>query len=333
MPHAKIAGIEYVRCNLCDADDYELVYQVPVRPDQMGEYALDTWDIVRCKSCGLIYVNPRFDAPAMENFYRFRNPMDRAFVEDWFIQNSYLRQETWKRFLRVIRRFCPSGRLLDVGCGSGSFLAAAKETGFQSVGQEVSTYFVEYCRNQLGLTVLDGELETCDFELASFDCVTCFDVIEHHPDPKRLLRSIRRLLKTDGLVVIGTHDIGNYFARLYGVRWRHIAPVGHLTYFTRATLTRMLSESGFRLVYGGGMHTADASRIAEFRNYISQGVRNLFLRALILGFYKPLSTHAPSLTHWQIHLKSGALDHEKLLRRAGTQIIMNDNMVLFAKLA
>lgn len=324
-------GLEYVRCNLCDADEAALLFQVPVRPDQAGHFARDVWNIVRCKRCGLIYVNPRLDAAALQEYYRFANPSDMAFIEGWFIQNADLQQATWKRFLRTFQRDGPAGRLLDVGCGAGGFLSIARDAGYQTVGQEVAPYFVDYCRAQLGLTVLGGELETLDLAPASFDCVTAFDVIEHHPDPKRLLRTMRRLVKPGGIAVLSTHDIGNLLARWYGLRWRYIAPIGHLVYFTRTTLSRMLVECGFKVVRQGGIHTIDRYAWMEARNYLTQFLRVVLLRGLVLWLYKPLSAQVPVLTGWQIHLRGGVLTHEKLLMRAGTQVNMNDDMVLIAR--
>ncbi|MFQ5580520.1 MAG: class I SAM-dependent methyltransferase [Anaerolineae bacterium] len=324
-------GLEYIRCNLCGSNDPALLFEVPVRPDQEGQFAQDVWNIVRCRNCQLVYVNPRPDTIALKEYYTFSNPVDMAFIQGWFIQNADLNRVTWQRYLRAIRRFCPSGSLLDVGCGAGSFLITAQEAGFQVLGQEISDYFVEFCRNKLALPVMAGELETLDLAPASFDCVTAFDVIEHHPDPQRLLHTMHWLLKPGGLAVISTHDIGNFFARFYGPRWRHIAPIGHLTYFTRSTLAEMLMNCGFQVVYQGGMHTIDGHRRAEVRNYLTQFLRVVLLRALVLGIYKPISARLPAMTRWQVRWQYGLLNHEKLLLRAGEQIVMNDDMVLLAR--
>jgi SAM-dependent methyltransferase len=160
--------------------------------------------------------------------------------------------------------------------------------------------------------------------------VTAFDVIEHHPDPRSLLVEMRRIVKPGGLVVIGTHDVGNFFARIYGRHWRHMSAIGHLTYFTSSTLTKMMETSGFRVVHRGGAHTIDQTALAEWRNRIKQFFRLIALRAAILGIYQPLAAHIPILTRWKYQRAGFYLDHPKLLMRAGNQVIMNDNMVLLA---
>jgi 2-polyprenyl-3-methyl-5-hydroxy-6-metoxy-1,4-benzoquinol methylase len=324
-------GLEYISCNLCGGEDTELVFEAPVRPHRVGIFARDTWDIVRCKQCGLIFVNPRPDSDAQKSFYTFENPSDMAYVKDWFLENADLNKATWKRYLNAIQRFCPEGRLLDVGCGAGSFLSLAQETGFEVYGQEVSDFFIDYCRSQLGINVFAGELEDINLEPGSFDCVTAFDVIEHHPYPRLMLETIHHLLKPGGYTVISTHDIGNFYARLYGSRWRQIAPIGHLTYFTRSTLRKMLNAAGFEIAYTGGLHTIDGNTFSEARNHIYQFTRVVLLRGLILGLYKPLATRMHSLTRWQFNWKGNLINHDKLLLRAGNQIVMNDDMVMIAR--
>lgn len=323
-------GIAYVGCNLCGAHDTRQRYTVTVRPDQRGVYGQDSWPIVQCRRCGLIYANPRPDAAALEAYYHFANPWDAQYVQDWFITNADLQRPTWRRFLAAMQRFGSPGRLLDVGCGAGSFLVEARAAGFEVLGQEVAPYFIGYARQQHQLTIYAGEIETLPLAPHSLDYVTAFDVIEHHPDPAQLVRAMHRLLRPGGIVALSTHDIGNFFARLYGARWRYLNPVGHLTYFTRATLRALLEQHGFRILYAGGIHTADGSRLAEWRNYILQFGRVVLGRALILGVYKPAAQHWPALTRWRITTRVGVLNHPKLLMRAGSQIVMNDDMLMLA---
>lgn len=323
-------GIEYVHCNLCGADDPELLYEAPVRPHRVGVYNRDVWDVVRCRRCGLIYVNPRIDAEARAALYSFRMPGDEPLIRTWFLDNADLQRPLWQRFLRVLRSSCPSGRLLDVGCGAGTFLVEARELSYEVFGQEVADYFVEHCRTEHGLTIHADFLENLDLPDDSFDVVTAFDVIEHLPDPRAFVRQVRRLLKPGGVVMISTHDIGNLFARFYGVRWRYLHPIGHITYFTRETLGRLLNENGFRVLRVGGIHTIDDSRWAESLNKVKQFARVIVLRSIVIGLYKPLARHMPFLTRWRVRLGDGVLSHEKLLRRAGTQIVMDDDLVILA---
>ena len=139
------------------------------------------------------------------------------------------------------------------------------------------------------------------------------------------------LLKPGGLILISTHDIGNFYARLYGDRWRYLNPIGHLTYFSRRTLQAMMKKNNFQPIKAGGLHTVDNNTFIESINKIIQFGRVIVLRSLILGIYKPITKHIPNLTRWQIKFKDATLTHKKLLVRAGNQIIMDDDMVILAR--
>ena len=326
----KFTGIEYVRCNLCGDDNTRLLFKLPVRPQHIGVFNRDEWDIVRCQECGLIYENPRADTIARDYYYTFDNAGDYAFVQDWFLDNADLNRLTCKQILRAILHYCQGGNLLDVGCGTGNFLTEARKAGFDVSGQDVSPYFINYCRTHYDFPVYDSELETLGLPEASFDCVTSFDVIEHVRYPKQLLKEMRRLVRPGGLVVVGTHDIGNIFARLYGVEWRHMGAMGHITYFTRQTLSRMMNECSLDIVQHSGGHTVDGNKLAELRNYVTKFIRVVVLRSIILWIYKPITEHCPPLTHWGIRLGEATINHQKLLMRAGKQVVMNDNIILLA---
>lgn len=323
-------GLQLVACHLCGHQDSKIKFQLPARKDQVGLYGRDVWDIVQCNHCNLIYVNPQPDKEALAHYYQFDNVKDQEYLQRWFLDNEDLQRPTWLRYLRTMTRHSAPGKLLDVGCGAGSFLIEARKIGYDVYGQEVSPFFVAHCSNIKNLPVFEGELETLPFEPASFDYVTTFDVIEHHPNPQQLVETMHALLKEDGLLVIGTHDIGNIFARWYGKRWRYVQPVGHLTYFSRTTLCRLLENSGFKILHVGGIHTVDATDVAEYVRMLTQFVRVILVRLLIVGIYRPLTKWIPRLSRWRLKIGSAELTHEKLLTRAGTQIIMNDNMLILA---
>lgn len=326
-----LKGIEWVRCNLCGANEFEVIHHIRVRDDQVGDYGRDYWDIVRCRNCDLIYTNPRPDSEALQEYYKYENEYDFNFIQDWFIENADLQRSTWRRFLRAKSRYGEPGRLLDIGCGAGTFLVEARDQGYDVFGQEISHFFVDFGQSQYGLKVFEGEIEKLPPEMNLLDYITAFDVIEHHPDPAKLIREIHRRLRPGGIVVISTHDIGNPLAKFYRANWRYINPIGHLTYFTRQTLSQLLTQNGFRILHIEGIHTIDDSRPAEIRNWVVQFLRVIVLRSMIITIYKPITNRYQNLTHWQIKWRNAILNHKKLLNRAGDQVIMNDDMVVIAK--
>lgn len=324
-------GEEYVRCTLCGADDAALLYNIPVKDYNRGRYARDSWPVVRCRSCGLIYCNPRIDAEARAAHYQFTNPGEQAFIQDWFIDNADIQQAQWQRILRVIQCYCPHGQLLDLGCGPGHFLAEARALGYEAIGQDISPVFRQIAADKHKISVYETLADVAAQHGRNFACATAFDVIEHHADPAQMVRDMRAMLRPGGLLVITTHDIGNWFAQRYGPNWRYLNPIGHLTYFTRDTLGALLLKHGFRIERWGGWHTIEARPPAEITRWATQSLRTLGLRGLLMYGYKPLAERFPALSRWELRLGRATLNHRKMMTRVGEQVIINDDMVAIAR--
>jgi SAM-dependent methyltransferase len=153
--------------------------------------------------------------------------------------------ETARRALVDVERFVAPGRVCDLGCWTGSFLAAARERGWEAFGVEPSRWASERARAR-GLEVRTGEL--ADHGLAGASCrlVAMCDVIEHLCDPGLALEVARELLEPGGALYLTLPDAGSVLARTLGRRWWSVLPM-HLQYFTRPSLGLLLERHGFRV--------------------------------------------------------------------------------------
>ncbi len=204
-------------------------------------------EVVRCTGChhGSLRVTP--SSSALERAY--------AHVEDG---SSLLEEEgqtaTARRDLsRVAEIVGPERRrLLDIGCWTGSLLGAATELGWQAEGVDPSSWAVEraiergHCAREGSLG--DGALGPD----ASFQVVTCCDVLEHVVDPSAALAQIATLLEPGGVLFATVPDGGSVVARALGRRWWSVLPM-HVQYFTRGSL-RGLIEAGGLAVETMGSH-------------------------------------------------------------------------------
>lgn len=137
------------------------------------------------------------------------------------------------------------GKLLDVGCGNGIRLAQLRSLGWDVCGQELDPQAVSFARETLGLRVELGGLEDIRFPEQFFDCVTLNHVIEHVHDPIRLLKECRRVLRTNGRLVVVTPNSRSFAHKHFGQFWRGLEPPRHIHLFSPKTLSTIAAKAGF----------------------------------------------------------------------------------------
>jgi SAM-dependent methyltransferase len=137
------------------------------------------------------------------------------------------------------------GRLLDVGCGVGGFLEAARGLGWQTFGTEYTDEAVQLC-TQRGHAMHQGALVEAGYEAGSFDVIIYSEVIEHIYNHQEEFAEVRRLLRPGGVLYITTPNFNALERRLLGARWNVIQYPEHLVYFTPTTMNRLLVPLGFK---------------------------------------------------------------------------------------
>jgi SAM-dependent methyltransferase len=147
----------------------------------------------------------------------------------------------------IVPRVRQGARVLDVGCGAGDFLVAAKERGLRPTGIDVSEDGARLCR-QRGLEAVAGDFLTEDFG-TEFDAVTMWDVIEHLRDPGAFFHRARDVLRQDGLFIGKVPAFGDISVQL-SKRVPRLAGMllgapDHVQYFTQESLGALLKRSGF----------------------------------------------------------------------------------------
>lgn len=154
---------------------------------------------------------------------------------------------TW--LLTLLKYKAPGARVLEVGCGSGAFVALMRWAGFEAVGLELSPWVVEFARNTFDVPIYCGPVERQDFAPGSFDVIVLLNVLEHLPDPMSTLTLCMRLLAPDGMLLIETpcfNDQRPFEAmRASGARFlSELRPVEHIHLFTERALRLLLERVG-----------------------------------------------------------------------------------------
>lgn len=187
--------------------------------------------------------------------------------------------------LGQIERRKRGGRLLDVGCGDGRFLAGALQRGWDAHGVDTSPGAIRSARRELGGRAVLTTLLKASYPAEHFDVVSLFEVLEHLPDVLGHLREIRRILKPEGLVCLSVPNFASLERTVFRRWWAGLDAPRHLQQFTPESLRFFLETSGFAVLE---LRSVNADRIQARKRAITycQDSLRFFLRDL--GLYPRL---------------------------------------------
>lgn len=228
--------MEYVACNLCGEDDSEPLWEQAAEGER--------FQMVRCRHCGLIYLNPRPSEEELAPYYgEGYQPFGKRSSP---IMNSW-RRAMVRRDIKALSQLDGEGvRVLEIGCATGEYLALLQEeSDWEVVGLERSPFAVRQAKERGELIVLEGTVETVKFSEGSFNVVIFRHLLEHLPDPRGFLGEVRRLLKPGGLCLLVVPDMGSWEARLFGASWYDLDPPRHFYHFSTETIRALLRTQKF----------------------------------------------------------------------------------------
>lgn len=248
MPNSYPAGVELeeVACPLgCGSRDRvvlegtDWIYGIP------GKFA-----VVRCERCGLMRTSPRPTSETIAAYYpsnygphavgQLPAPGDEP-------------RRSWKSSLRALFEFnterIPNvvpGRLLEVGCATGTFLDAMRSRGWDVTGIERSQHAADVARRK-GLRVLTTPIESAPLANETFDLIVAWMALEHFHEPVAALRRLRDWITPQGCLAASVPDASAFGLRIFGASWYALGLPVHLFHFTPQTLRKVLEASGWRL--------------------------------------------------------------------------------------
>jgi 2-polyprenyl-3-methyl-5-hydroxy-6-metoxy-1,4-benzoquinol methylase len=209
--------------------------------------------LVRCRDCRMIFVNPVEAGWINGDHY---DQLARPFYLSPDKLESDYAPVRFQRELRIFRRFCSSGAVLDVGCSTGAFLHQLQVRfpgAYDVVGTDVSGPAVDYAE-QRGVRVLRESFLTDRPNLPKYAAITFWAVLEHLGEPRRFLARAAEQLLPGGHCFLLVPNFSSLAVRLLGAKYRYIFPQ-HLNYFTAATLrTLAASQPSLRVVHETTTH-------------------------------------------------------------------------------
>lgn len=221
-----------------------------------------TGTLNRCKHCGYI------QNADLQDVLCYYEQMD----DSEYISSSETRSLQEKALLQKLANFAPSGRLLDVGAGSGILVREALKMGYDAEGVEPSKSLQKHAA-QLETNVHLGTLPHPDIK-GKFDTITVIDVIEHVLEPVALLKEVAKHLKPGGYGIVVTPDVSSLASRILGHKWWHFR-IAHVGYFNKKNLTLAVQKAGLTPVSFGrpGWYFPASYLIKRLSVYLPKGIR------------------------------------------------------------
>jgi len=223
-------GVEHINCDLCGSHDYDFCYKKPDTWLWLDQYE---YSVVKCKKCGLVYVNPRPTPESMSSFYPdkyYINRDDENHQKRYAIQMDYLPN-------------LHNEKILDIGCAKGDFLAFLKLhfPNLELFGMDFYSDGV----NTNNIQFQNKKLTECQYPDAFFDIITAWAVFEHLHIPSEYFFEVNRILKAGGkFIFLVTNSESLYSKQAF----QEDIP-RHLYHFSEKTLEQYALKTGFNLTH------------------------------------------------------------------------------------
>ena len=233
-----------IPCPLCEEKENEKLF---VRAG---------YTFVRCLDCGLVYVNPQVLPEIIHNTYHNDISSTELWMKVLLNQKDIdWRMDYFKDILAKIENHTQRGKILDVGCALGYFLKIAKDSGWETVGLELSQIGSKHAKEKFNLKVINKTVEEASFSPNTFDAISMIGVLEHLPNPLQLLRQCMRILKPEGVILVVVPNMYSLLNMVLRDKSLTFDGRNHLVHFSKDTLQKCFSLSGFEIVFNDTLLT------------------------------------------------------------------------------
>ncbi len=241
---------EQIPCPICSSknnEEWRRVY------DRFNTLPGQNYRIVVCVDCGFRYLNPRPSVDSMNPFYAheeydpFISARQTYRAKD--ILYRMLRRLSLRYKMRIIHDYIHSGKLLDVGCGTGEFLQYASKLGWDVMGMEPNKAARQIAREK-GLNIKQSMDE---ISYANFNVLTLWHVLEHIHELTQAVQQIERLLRTGGIVILAMPNVDSWDMKRYQTDWVALDTPRHLYHFTEKNVRNLFTNTSLRLIDTSGL--------------------------------------------------------------------------------
>jgi 2-polyprenyl-3-methyl-5-hydroxy-6-metoxy-1,4-benzoquinol methylase len=230
-------------CPLCGSNEF-----IPFLTCLDHTVSNEEFKIVRCKSCGFRFTNPRPHESRIGSYYQSEDYISHSNTKKGFINSLYqlVRQKTLKDKLNLVKQISNDQGLIDIGSGTGNFLKYCVDHGYKAIGIEPSTNARNFSKEKLKLSVYD-ESKLDELEPSHYGIITMWHVLEHVYHLRNRVEQIKNLLKPEGKLIVAVPNCESFDAHHYQQYWAAYDVPRHLYHFRLKDLKLLFTENGFVL--------------------------------------------------------------------------------------
>lgn len=246
----------------------------------------EEFQIVSCAKCGLLFTNPRPDRNEIGKYYDSPEYISHSNSKKGLVNKVYqwVRKRAIQQKINLVYQYSAKNnglRLLDIGCGTGEFLAGAKDSGIQTKGIEPNAQARDQAIQNHGLDVR-GE-EALEKITEKFDVITLWHVLEHVHSLSDRVKKITSLLDKGGIAIVAVPNANSTDRKTYNQVWAAWDVPRHLYHFTPLTIKPLFNQNGLNHIASLPMKY-DAFYVSMLsERYRNKGATN-FLKAFLNGW-------------------------------------------------
>ena len=263
-------------CPICSSESFECYIK-----SKDFSVSKEDFSIVKCSECNLHFTNPRPSDKELGKYY----------ISDHYISHNNSRNNLFEKAYQLVRKisirmkyslvskFFNSGRVLDIGCGTGDFLQKCSEKKWITKGIEPSEIARIQAIKNYNLDVdRDTDLKKLKGE---FDIITMWHVLEHVTELNSTISELKRLLSKEGKTVIAVPNLESFDSSYYKKYWAAYDLPIHLYHFSKDSIIKLFENHGFSLIKTKGMKF-DSFYVAMLSEEHKTGNKNYF-KSVIIG--------------------------------------------------
>lgn len=268
------------QCPLCGASSG--LHQLLEATDY--ESGTGDYPIVACSACGLAFTNPRPTEASIPELYAARSTPDFALGSKGIVQR--LRDWVTRHYLhkRLPENHDTPLDVLDFGCGDGTLTAGVAQLtkNRRCTANITAVDFHDQAPPLLsghGTSVRYLDYWTWRNNSSCYDVIFLRHVLEHHPEPLRLIAELRESLKPNGILHVEVPNRRSVWATLFGRYYFAYYVPRHLMHFDESSLDRVITDGGLRVVEFRKGHTPVIGR--SVGSAIAMNIDNLGMFGLV----------------------------------------------------